>query len=146
MLYAQPASTDISRPQQQARQKWPSNAENPTFSRKVSRRVILPTPVRESCTIPMTGRLDCGVKSILGTDASSDTSARASRDWGRWRFISSPSKSALYGSVTLNMPTKHKMCKYKFALCPVSINTINKLYTTYKVIVNTHSPFTQISS
>lgn len=54
-----------------------------------------------SCTIPMTGLLDWGVTIIRGTMASSWISALVSRDCGRWRFISSPSKSALYGVVTL---------------------------------------------
>lgn len=38
-----------------------------------------------------------GVTRFHRTDMSCAASARASSVWGRWRFISSPSKSALYG-------------------------------------------------
>lgn len=57
--------------------------------------------VSESCTIPITGLLDCGVRMFLWTIMSSPISALVSKLWGTWRFISSPSKSALYGVVTL---------------------------------------------
>lgn len=76
-------------------------AQSLTLSKKTSLLVNLRTAVSVSCTIPMTGLLDWGVTIIRGTMASSWISALVSRDWGRWRFISSPSKSALYGVVTL---------------------------------------------
>ena len=72
-----------------------------TFDKKTSRLVILRTAVSVSCTIPMTGLLAWGVMIIRGTEASWLISARVSRDCATWRFISSPSKSALYGVVTL---------------------------------------------
>jgi hypothetical protein len=53
----------------------------------------------------MTGLFDCGVIIILGTSAKLEISAFVSKDWGRCRFISSPSKSALYGVVTLKLYT-----------------------------------------
>lgn len=74
----------------------------PTFSRNTSLLVNLLTAIKESCTIPMTGLFDCGVTMFLGTIMISVISARASRDCGTCKFISSPSKSALYGVVTLN--------------------------------------------
>lgn len=77
------------------------NKEEPTFSRNTSLFVNLLTAIKESCTIPMTGLFDCGVTMFLGTIMISVISARASRDWGTCKFISSPSKSALYGVVTL---------------------------------------------
>lgn len=83
---------------------WPSFL---TLSKKTSLLVNLRTAVRVSCTIPMTGLLDWGVTIIRGTMASSWISALVSRDWGRWRFISSPSKSALYGVVTLGEGERH---------------------------------------
>ena len=81
----------------------------PTFSRKTSLFVNLLTAIRESCTIPMTGLFDCGVTMFLGTIMISVISALASSDWGTCKFISSPSKSALYGVVTLK--TKKKIYK-----------------------------------
>ena len=79
--------------------------ENLTLSRNTSLFVIFLTAVNVSCTIPMTGLLDCGVMIILGTDASCDISALVSSDWAKCKFISSPSKSALYGVVTLKQPS-----------------------------------------
>lgn len=42
-----------------------------TLSKKTSLLVNLRTAVRVSCTIPMTGLLDCGVTIIRGTMANS---------------------------------------------------------------------------
>eukprot|EP00160_Parvularia_atlantis_P017066 Unigene5718_Nuclearia_a/m.17455 Unigene5718_Nuclearia_a/g.17455 ORF Unigene5718_Nuclearia_a/g.17455 Unigene5718_Nuclearia_a/m.17455 type:complete len:351 (+) Unigene5718_Nuclearia_a:973-2025(+) len=70
------------------------------LSRKTSRRVNLLMPLSASCTMPMTGRLLCGLTICVGTRASSSSSVRASSVCGTCRFISSPSKSALYGVVT----------------------------------------------
>ena len=67
----------------------------------MSRWVILRTAVSVSCTMPMTGRLDCGVIIWRGAIMSSLTSARVSTYCGKCKFISSPSKSALYGVVQL---------------------------------------------
>ena len=66
-----------------------------TFSINTSLLVIFVAAVSESWTMPMTGRLDCGVRIIRGTIIISWISAFVSRLWGTWRFISSPSKSAL---------------------------------------------------
>ena len=77
-----------------------------SLSMNTSLLVIFLTAVRVSCTIPMTGRLDCGVMICLGTIMISDTSARVSTDCGKCRFISSPSKSALYGVVQLRFIRK----------------------------------------
>lgn len=77
-----------------------------TRSRKTSLLVNLRTAVSVSCTMPMTGRLLWGVTIMRGTMASSWISARVSRDCGRCKFISSPSKSALYGVVTLQRDTR----------------------------------------
>ena len=79
-----------------------------TFSRNTSLLVNLLTAIKESCTIPMTGLFDWGVTTFLGTIMISVISARASKDCGTCKFISSPSKSALYGVVTLkcNIITK----------------------------------------
>mmetsp|Transcript_32257 Transcript_32257/g.84393 ORF Transcript_32257/g.84393 Transcript_32257/m.84393 type:complete len:212 (+) Transcript_32257:1367-2002(+) len=52
-----------------------------------------------SCTIPITGRFDCGVRIFSSTFIISSISARVSSDCGMCMFISSPSKSALYGVV-----------------------------------------------
>ena len=77
-----------------------------TFSRNTSRLVILLTAVSVSWTMPMTGLLACGVTIIRGTAASWLISARVSSVWAKCRFISSPSKSALYGVVTLQTTSK----------------------------------------
>mmetsp|Transcript_97454 Transcript_97454/g.168048 ORF Transcript_97454/g.168048 Transcript_97454/m.168048 type:complete len:279 (+) Transcript_97454:3358-4194(+) len=66
----------------------------------VSRFVSRLQPRRESWTIPIHGELACGVMMFLGTIIMWTSSVLVSRDWGRCRFISSPSKSALYGDVT----------------------------------------------
>lgn len=84
---------------------------------KTSLLVIILTAHKVSCTIPITGLLACGVisclrenrkkiqikffvnyklnKDYLGTIAISSISARVSKDCGKCKFISSPSKSAL---------------------------------------------------
>lgn len=71
-----------------------------TFSMRVSLLVIFRHPSSVSCTIPMTGLFDCGETMHFGTIINSRTSALVSNDWGTCIFISSPSKSALYGEVT----------------------------------------------
>mmetsp|Transcript_11141 Transcript_11141/g.46367 ORF Transcript_11141/g.46367 Transcript_11141/m.46367 type:complete len:298 (-) Transcript_11141:1509-2402(-) len=71
-----------------------------SFSMKQSLLVMLRHPSRVSCTIPMTGLLPCGLTMQRGTIIISLTSARVSNVCGTCRFISSPSKSALYGEVT----------------------------------------------
>uniref|UniRef100_A0A6B0UH99 Putative secreted protein n=1 Tax=Ixodes ricinus TaxID=34613 RepID=A0A6B0UH99_IXORI len=89
-----------------------------SFSRKMSLLVILRTAVRVSCTMPMTGLFDCGVMICRGTMASCSTSARVSSDCGTCRFISSPSKSALYGVVTLRFILKVDQGS-TLILCPI---------------------------
>ena len=79
-----------------------------TFSRNTSLLVNLLTAIKESCTIPMTGLFDWGVTTFLGTIMISVISARASKDCGTCKFISSPSKSALYGVVTLKCNKQRK--------------------------------------
>ena len=71
-----------------------------SFLMNVSRLVIKRQPSNVSCTIAMTGLFACGETIIFGTIINSLTSARVSYDCGRCMFISSPSKSALYGGVT----------------------------------------------
>lgn len=71
-----------------------------TFSRNTSLLVIFLTAVSVSCTIPMTGLLAWGVMIIRGVTWRFSISARVSMLWGTCKFISSPSKSALYGDVT----------------------------------------------
>ena len=67
---------------------------------KVSRLVMRRHASSVSCTMAITGLFACGDTIILGTIMSSCTSALVSIDWGKCMFISSPSKSALYGGVT----------------------------------------------
>lgn len=90
----------------------------PTFSMKVSLLVILRQPKSVSWTIPITGRFDWGDTMHLGTIISSKTSALVSNDWGTCIFISSPSKSALYGDVTdkFNRKVEYGMI---LILCPI---------------------------
>ena len=99
-----------------------------TFSRNVSRFVIFRTAHSVSCTMPMTGRLACGVMIMRGTDANSLISARVSSDWARWRFISSPSKSALYGVVTLKHSQYNFLCLYLGALQRIFFPKIRDYY------------------
>ena len=89
-----------------------------TFSIKASLFVNFLTAHRESCTIPITGLFDCGVTIIRGTINNSDTSARVSIDCGTCMFISSPSKSALYGVVTLQYDV-NKVIKFD-QICDIS--------------------------
>ena len=56
-------------------------------------------PSSVSCTMPMTGLFDCGETMQRGTSMISEHSARVSMLCITCRFISSPSKSALYGEV-----------------------------------------------
>ena len=71
-----------------------------SFVMNVSRLVIRRHARSVSCTIAITGLFACGDTIIFGTIISSCTSARVSMLCGRCMFISSPSKSALYGGVT----------------------------------------------
>ena len=73
---------------------------NTSFLRNVSREVIFRHPNSVSCTMAMTGLFACGETIIFGTIINSETSAFVSYDCGKCIFISSPSKSALYGGVT----------------------------------------------
>jgi hypothetical protein len=66
-----------------------------SHSRKVSRLVKRRLPSRESCTMPITGRLAWGETILWGTAMISLISARGSCPCTRCMFISSPSKSAL---------------------------------------------------
>ena len=75
-------------------------------SMKQSRRVNLRIPQSVSWTMPMTGLLACGETICRGTHAICCSSARVSSDCGTCRFISSPSKSALYGGVTERLSRK----------------------------------------
>ena len=63
-------------------------------------RVSRYSPTSVSCTMPMHGLLACGESIWSVTIISIATDARALADCGTCRFISSPSKSALYGAVT----------------------------------------------
>mmetsp|Transcript_29972 Transcript_29972/g.47824 ORF Transcript_29972/g.47824 Transcript_29972/m.47824 type:complete len:221 (+) Transcript_29972:2272-2934(+) len=65
-----------------------------------SRFVNFMHPNSASCTIPITGAFLCGVTICVCTLANSINSALAFSDCGTCKFISSPSKSALYGEVT----------------------------------------------
>ena len=51
-------------------------------SMNVSRDVILAEANNESCTMPMTGLLDCGDTMFLGTIMICSSSAFAATDWG----------------------------------------------------------------
>ena len=53
--------------------------------------VIMYDDNNESCTIPMTGLLDCGVIMFCATDMSSNASALDSNVCSACKFISSPS-------------------------------------------------------
>mmetsp|Transcript_15971 Transcript_15971/g.27202 ORF Transcript_15971/g.27202 Transcript_15971/m.27202 type:complete len:218 (+) Transcript_15971:242-895(+) len=86
--------------------RWPVKASRcitrfmtRSFSRKQSRLVKPREPSSVSCTMPITGLFDCGETMHRGTSMISDASARVSCDCRMCRFISSPSKSALYGEV-----------------------------------------------
>mmetsp|Transcript_7611 Transcript_7611/g.21335 ORF Transcript_7611/g.21335 Transcript_7611/m.21335 type:complete len:209 (+) Transcript_7611:3346-3972(+) len=77
-----------------------SKLKSKSCSMNVSRDVILAEASSESCTMPMTGLLDWGDTIFLGTIMICSSSAFAATDCGTCKFISSPSKSALYGDVT----------------------------------------------
>lgn len=70
------------------------------FVKKLSLIVNNMIPTRASYTIPITGSLLFGDTICLGMCIISFASAFVSKDWGTNIFISSPSKSALYGVVT----------------------------------------------
>ena len=67
--------------------------------------------VMKSCVALTRGEPFLGVQILFMTPMSSSASALASSVWGTCRFISSPSKSALYGAHTLikakRAPFKH---------------------------------------
>ena len=77
-----------------------------SFSRKQSRRVKAREPRSVSCTMPMTGLFDCGDTMQRGVSMISEHSARVSCVCNTCMFISSPSKSALYGEVQLRFIRK----------------------------------------
>mmetsp|Transcript_2264 Transcript_2264/g.6839 ORF Transcript_2264/g.6839 Transcript_2264/m.6839 type:complete len:247 (-) Transcript_2264:1409-2149(-) len=77
-----------------------------SLRRKVSRLVKPREPSRVSCTMPITGLFDWGETTQRATDMISDASARVSMDCITCRFISSPSKSALYGAQTHSLKRK----------------------------------------
>ena len=67
--------------------------------RKVFLDVIRYAPTRESWMIPMQGLLFCALRICSLTHASVRASVDAVTDCKKCKFISSPSKSALYGDV-----------------------------------------------
>mmetsp|Transcript_600 Transcript_600/g.1256 ORF Transcript_600/g.1256 Transcript_600/m.1256 type:complete len:240 (+) Transcript_600:3273-3992(+) len=89
-----------------------------SFSTKVLRRDSELHPSSVSWTIPMTGWFFCGETIWKGTIMTLEISDLVSYDWGRCRFISSPSKSALYGEVTerLSRNVEYGMI---FTRCPI---------------------------
>ena len=89
-----------------------------SFSRKVSRLVTMRHPSSVSCTMPITGLFAWGDTIILGTIISSRASARVSLLCGTCMFISSPSKSALYGEVTERLSLKVEYGRI-FTRCPM---------------------------
>ena len=72
-------------------------------SKNTSGDVIMYDDKSESCTMPITGRLACGDTMFLATDINSCASARAANVCNTCKFISSPSKSALYGVVHVKL-------------------------------------------
>mmetsp|Transcript_41397 Transcript_41397/g.119133 ORF Transcript_41397/g.119133 Transcript_41397/m.119133 type:complete len:236 (-) Transcript_41397:1413-2120(-) len=89
---------------------WPSHTGShmrmfiaKSFSMYVSRFVYLAVASKLSCTTPITGLLPCGDTSILGFNIMCLISDRDSIDCPKCKFISSPSKSALYGDVTARL-------------------------------------------
>ena len=68
--------------------------------RSVSSLVSRYAPVRKSLIAPMIGPPYLGESIWSWTRISMSASERDSSLWGTWRFISSPSKSALYGGQT----------------------------------------------
>mmetsp|Transcript_98404 Transcript_98404/g.300921 ORF Transcript_98404/g.300921 Transcript_98404/m.300921 type:complete len:236 (+) Transcript_98404:3534-4241(+) len=89
-----------------------------SFSMYVSRLVYLAVASKLSCTTPITGLLPCGETSILGFSIMCLISERVSCDCPKCKFISSPSKSALYGDVTarLNLRVEKGMTLTR---CPI---------------------------
>ena len=71
-----------------------------SWSMNVSFDVMRADASSESWTMPMTGLFDWGLTTLRGTIMSCWSSALAATFWGTCKFISSPSKSALYGDVT----------------------------------------------
>ena len=82
------------------------------LSNKTPSCVIIQEDNKVSCTIPMTGLLDCGVIMFFATAINSCASALDSCVCNACKFISSPSKSALYGVVQL---------KFKRNVFPIDI-------------------------
>ena len=83
-----------------------SRLQSVSYSMNVSLFVNRRDASNESCTIPITGLLACGETMLRGTDMISLISARGSWPCTRCMFISSPSKSALYGEVTDKLSLK----------------------------------------
>ena len=75
-------------------------------------------PVRKSCVAAMSRSPFLGVTRLDLLPMRTRASALASSVWGRWRFISSPSKSALYGVHThsLNLVKKILLIIYGSSL------------------------------
>lgn len=86
--------------------------------KKLSHIVNNMIPTRASYTIPMTGSLLFGETICLGICMISLASAFVSNDWGTNIFISSPSKSALYGVVTERLSLNVDQGK-TLTLCPM---------------------------
>ena len=72
---------------------WQNSSRVSSVSLRVSRKAA----VRKSCVAAMSGSPERDVMRFSRTSMSSAASARDSSVCGRCRFISSPSKSALYG-------------------------------------------------
>mmetsp|Transcript_110788 Transcript_110788/g.309614 ORF Transcript_110788/g.309614 Transcript_110788/m.309614 type:complete len:329 (+) Transcript_110788:3203-4189(+) len=104
---------------------WPSHTGSHmrmfiarSFSKYVSRFVYFAVARRLSCTTPITGLFPCGDTNILGFSIMCLISDRDSCDCPKCKFISSPSKSALYGDVTARL--KRSVEKgMTFTRCPI---------------------------
>ena len=78
--------------------QYATTMENWPRSRKVSMDDIRKAPVRKSCVHAMIGSPFLAEMMLRTVDISVCASERASSVCTRWMFISSPSKSALYGA------------------------------------------------
>ena len=94
---------------------WKSSSR----STKLSLAVMSAAPRSVSCTIAITGRLLCGETSWLEGVISIAASARASCVCGTCMFISSPSKSALYGVVHERF-IRNVLCETTRTRCAIS--------------------------
>mmetsp|Transcript_31166 Transcript_31166/g.96457 ORF Transcript_31166/g.96457 Transcript_31166/m.96457 type:complete len:242 (+) Transcript_31166:1735-2460(+) len=79
---------------------YAARLQNASRVRKTSRCVKRYAAVTKSCVAATRGSPFRGVQMLCATPNNSWASARASSVWGRCMFISSPSKSALYGAQT----------------------------------------------